>query len=62
MFQDFGTSSSMELHEILGNIAFLNFPDINISIEYQGIFRTWTFPISLKSAVPWNFVEPFANL
>ena len=48
------TSSSMEFHGIPWNLECANFADTSSSMEFHG---TWSAPISLTRAVPWNSME-----
>ena len=48
------TSSSMEYHGIPRNSECANFADTSSSMEFHG---TWSAPISLTPAVPWNSME-----
>ena len=48
------TSSSMEFHGIPWNFESANFTETSSSMEFHG---TWSAPISMTRAVPWNSME-----
>ena len=48
------TSSSMEFHGIPWNLMFANYADTS---SYMKLHGTWSAPISLTRAVPWNSME-----
>ena len=48
------SSSSMEFHGIALNLECANFADTSSSMEFH---VTWSAPISLTRAIPWNSME-----
>ena len=48
------TTSSMEFHGIPWNFESAKFTDTSSSIEFHG---SWSVPISMTEAVPWNSME-----